>query len=99
MTFAALLVTQKRDKGKEFLFFKKRLLIRHASRDTFSRRRRLFIRFFFCKSRRKRKSYQKENADGEISRSAERDKGSAPLMAPPFKKKAGENFNKRQAKF
>ena len=35
MTFAALLVTQKRDKGKEFLFFLKRLLIRHASRDTF----------------------------------------------------------------
>ena len=41
MTFAALLVTQKRDKGKEFLFFLKRLLIRHASRATFSHRRRL----------------------------------------------------------
>ena len=31
--------------------------------------------------------------DGVISHSAECDKGSAPLMAPPFKKKAGENFN------
>ena len=42
MTFAALLVMQKYDKRKEFLFFlKKRLLIRHASRATFSRRRRL----------------------------------------------------------
>ena len=39
------------------------------------RRRRLFIRFF-CICRRKRKSYQKENADVEISRSAERGKGS-----------------------
>ena len=30
MTFAALLVTQKRDKGKVFLFFLKRLLIRRG---------------------------------------------------------------------
>ena len=51
-----------------------------------------FIRFFFCIYRRKRKSYEKENAEIEISHSAECDKGSAPLMAPPFKKKAGENF-------
>ncbi|HBO66417.1 MAG TPA: hypothetical protein DD628_07065 [Clostridiales bacterium] len=41
MTFAALFVTKKRDKGKEFLFFLKKLLIRHASRATFSHRRRL----------------------------------------------------------
>ena len=44
------------------------------------------IRFFFCIYRRKRKSYQKENAEIEISHSAECDKGSAPLMAPPFEK-------------
>ena len=30
-----------------------------------------FIRFFFCRSRRKRESYQKENADIDVSRSAE----------------------------
>ena len=35
------------------------------------------IRFFFCIYRRKRKCYQKENAVVELSRSAERDKGSA----------------------
>ncbi len=34
-------------------------------------------RFFFCTCRRKRKSYQKENADIRISHSAECDKGSA----------------------
>ena len=75
LTFAALLVTQKRDKGKVSLI--KRLLIRHALRATFSHRRRLPIRFFFCHRRRKRKSYQKEKRREEISRSAERDKGSA----------------------
>ena len=47
---------------------------------------RLLIRFFFCIYRRKRKSYEKENAEIEISRSAEHDKGSAPLNAPPFEK-------------
>ena len=42
LTFAALFVSEKRDKHKEFLsLFYKRHLIRHASRDTFSRRRRL----------------------------------------------------------
>ena len=35
MTFAALLVIQKREKRKEFLVFFKRHLIRHASRATF----------------------------------------------------------------
>ena len=40
-------------------------------------------RFFFCIFRRKRKSYQKENAVIEISRSAERDKSSALLIAAP----------------
>ena len=33
------------------------------SRSPFSRWRRLSTRFFFCRSRRKRKSYQKENAE------------------------------------
>ncbi len=41
------------------------------------RRRRLFIRFFFCHRRRKRKSYQKEKRRYEISCSAEHDKGAA----------------------
>ena len=44
------------------------------------------IRFFFCIYRRKRKSYQKENAVVELSRSAERDKSYALLTAPPFEK-------------
>ena len=43
-----------------------------------------FIRFFFCHRRRKRKSYKKENADEEISHSAERDKGFSPLTLAPF---------------
>ena len=38
---------------------------------------RCSFRFFFCIYRRKRKNYQKENAVVELSRSAERDKGSA----------------------
>ena len=41
MTFAALLVTQKREKRKEFLVFFKRHLIRQPVADTFSHWRRL----------------------------------------------------------
>ena len=41
---------------------------------------------FFCIYRRKRKSYKKENAEIEISRSAEHDKGSLPLTSPPSPK-------------
>ena len=44
------------------------------------------FRFFFCKNRRKRKSYQKEKRRNEISRSAEHDKGDLPLSQPPFEK-------------
>ena len=40
------------------------------------------IRFFFCICRRKRKSYQKENAEIEISRSAERDRRHRRLVPP-----------------
>ena len=47
---------------------------------------RCSFRFFFCKSRRKRKSYKKESAEIEISRSAERDKSYALLMAQAFSK-------------
>ena len=43
-------------------------------------------RFFFCICRRKRKSYQKENAEIEISRSAERDEDSASSTSQAFKK-------------
>ena len=47
------------------------------SRSPFSRWRRLFIRFFFCTCRRKRKSYQKENAERRFRalRSATADTG------------------------
>ena len=45
-------------------------------------------RFFFCKSRRKRKSYQKEKRRKKISRSAERDKGDLPLTSAPSPKGA-----------
>ena len=41
MTFAALLVAQKREKRKEFLVFFKRHLIRQLVADTFSHWRRL----------------------------------------------------------
>ena len=78
LTFAALLVTQKREKGKVFSnLFYKRHLIRQPTAGTFypslgdadrvcsanrsiPHGRRLSTRFLFCKSRRKRKSYQKE---------------------------------------
>ena len=55
------------------------------------RKNQISIRFFFCKIRRKRKSYQKENADIEVSRFAERDHRCR-WTTPPFKKKAGENY-------
>ena len=42
-------------------------------------------RFFFCRIRRKIKSYQKENAEIEVSRSAERDRRHRRLV-PPFEK-------------
>ncbi len=42
--------------------------------------------FLFATIRPKRKALQKKNGDKGISRSAERDKGSAPLTAPPFEK-------------
>ena len=66
------------------------------SRSPFSRWRRLSIRFFFCTCRRKRKSYQKENADGEISRFAKRDEDSASSTSAPFKKKVHENYNAKR---
>ena len=44
-----------------------------------------YAHFFFCHARRKRKSYQKENAES-ISRSAEREEGYAPSTAQAFKK-------------
>jgi hypothetical protein len=33
-----------------------------------------------------KKKLAKRNAEGEVSRSAERDKGSSPLTSPPFEK-------------
>ncbi len=103
LTFAALLVTQKREKGKVFSnLFYKRHLIRQPAADTFCPSlgdadricsanrsiphwRRLSTRFFFCICRRKRKSYQKENAEIRISRSAERDHRCR-WTTPPFEK-------------
>ena len=61
------------------------------SRSPFSRWRRLSIRFFFCKIRRKRKSYQKENA--EISFRALRSATDATVGSCRLPKNAGENFN------
>ena len=46
-----------------------------------------------------KKKLSKRKRRKKISRSAERDKGSAPLMAPPFKKKAGENFDGGEIQF
>ena len=91
MTFAALLVMQKRDKGKVALcFFAGDQWSPLLSKPQISPKAKIkniyFPRFFFCHRRRKRKSYQKEKRREEISRSAERDKGSAPLNAPPFEK-------------
>ena len=45
-----------------------------------------FPRFFFCICRRKRKSYQKENAVRELSRSAERDEDSSSSTSQAFEK-------------
>ena len=90
MTFAALFVSKKRDK-KVSLCFYTAAASRRPTREPKSRQQpkqkiKTSTRFFFCICRRKRKSYQKENAVAEISRSAERDKSYALLMAPPFEK-------------
>ena len=46
----------------------------------------MFSAFSFARKGTKEKAWQKENAEKEISPSAEGDKGSAPLTAPPFEK-------------
>ena len=95
MTFAALFVSEKREKKKKFLYVSLRRqqavpCLGDADRVCSANRsiphwRRLASRFFVCKSRRKRKSYQKENAVKEISRSAERDHRCR-WTPPPFEK-------------
>ena len=55
------------------------------------RKNQIFIRFFFCKIRCKRKSYQKENA--EISFRALRSATDAAVGSCRLPKNAGENFN------
>ena len=69
MTFAALLVIQKREKKKSYFMilsgrrgadpYKKKSKYSQQSKQEI----KSFIRFFFCIYRRKRKSYQKENAE------------------------------------
>ena len=99
MTFAALLVTQKREKKKVSLslFAGRRgadpYKIKPKIPSIAKRKIKFSIRFFFCTCRRKRKSYQKENADVEISRFAKRDEDSASSTSAPFKKKVHENYN------
>ena len=78
MTFAALLVTQKRDKGKVTLcFFAGDQWSPLLSKPQISPKAKIkniyFPRFFFCHRRRKRKSCKKRKRRNEISRSAERD--------------------------
>ena len=54
---------------------------------------------FLLQNQAQKKKISKRKRRKKISRSAERDKGSAPLMAPPFKKKAGENFDGGEIQF
>ena len=63
MTFAALFVSKKREEKRIFSLFEKRHLIRHASRDTFSRRRRLSSAFSFAKAAAKEKVIKKKSAE------------------------------------
>ena len=67
MTFAALFVSEKREKKKTFFMFlyggsKPPPYDKTQSIANGQNKRFMPIRFFFCIYRRKRKSYQKENA-------------------------------------
>ena len=77
---------QPTDKTRNQIFHPLFLLHIQAQKKKLSKRKRREGIYTYAKHvcRRRR--------DGVISHSAECDKGSAPLMAPPFKKKAGENF-------
>ena len=96
MTFAALLVTQKREKGKVSLCFfagERCSPLQAKTRVQQTSRIKDFcpIRFFFCKIRRKRKSYQKENA--EISFRALRSATDATVGSCKPLKRLERNFN------
>ena len=97
MTFAALLVIQKREKKKSFFMFLRGSSRRRPLQDkaqvpsTDKRKIKFSIRFFFCTCRRKRKSYQKENA--EIRFRALRSATTAVGGRHRLPQKAGENFN------
>ena len=92
MTFAALLVIQKRDKGK--VSSRANNVRPYRTNHKLSQLKRKNIcpfRFFFCRSERKRKSYQKENADARFR--ALRSATDATVGSCRLPQKAGENFN------
>ena len=66
MTFAALFVSEKREKEKSIFMYlageQCSPLLFKAQISPTDKKIRYSIRFFFCYRRRKRKSYQKENA-------------------------------------
>ena len=91
LTFAALLVTQKRDKRKTSLrFFAGEqcspLLCEFKVQQTAKRKNQMLFSLFLLHIQAQKKKLSKRKRRKKISRSAERDKGSAPLNAPPFEK-------------
>ena len=96
MTFAALLVTQKREKKKLFYVSSRANDVRpyHTiSKPPQQPKQKIYAYpLFLLQKRAQKKKLSKRKRRNKISRSAERDKGDLPLTQPP-PQKAGENFN------
>ena len=90
MTFAALLVTQKRKKKSFFAGDQWSTPV--SATPTHMLRICVNSRFFFCHRRRKRKSYQKENAEIRFRTLRSATRATCPCPSRLLKK-AGENFN------
>ena len=95
MTFAALFVSEKREKEKSIFMYlageQCSPLLFKAQISPTDKKIRYSIRFFFCYRRRKRKSYQKENAEKKFR--ALRSTTDAAVGSRRLPQKAGENFS------
>ena len=92
MTFAALFVSEKRDKRKSyFMFLRGRTMFaptREPKRRQQSKQKIKSHPLFLLHIQAQKKKLSKRKRRHEISRSAERDKSCALLMSAPFKKGA-----------
>ena len=91
MTFAALFVIEKYEKRKVTLCFSRANIVRpYKIKLKYSQqpKQKIYAHplFLLHMQAQKKKLSKRKRRDGVISHSAECDKGSAPLMAPPFEK-------------